>query len=60
MSASKTVAVFDRNLNVRCPTAFTQAVDKAAARKWVKPAVYIRSAILDRLKADGFEPELGG
>ena len=57
MSAAKAAAVFDRQLNIRCPTAFARAVDKAAAKEWIKPAAYVRSAILGRLKADGFEPE---
>lgn len=40
-------------LTVRCLPEVAHGVDKAAAAKLMKPAEYIRRALVDRLQADG-------
>jgi hypothetical protein len=40
-------------LQARCTPEIVNRVDKAAAFKFMKPAEYIRRAVIDRLAADG-------
>jgi hypothetical protein len=45
---------FSDKLIVRCPPRISPMIDRAAARKCMTSAEYIRRGIIDRLEADGF------
>jgi hypothetical protein len=48
-------------IKVRCRPGLAERVDQAAAAQFMRPAEYIRRALVDRLQADGMlratEPE---
>ena len=44
---------YDARLVVVCPGSLPAAIDQAATAKLMKPAEYVRRAIVDRLEADG-------
>jgi hypothetical protein len=56
MSASQ----FDKILQVRAPGALTELLDAAAAKQLVGRSSYIRSALVDRLRADGMGGDTWG
>jgi metal-responsive CopG/Arc/MetJ family transcriptional regulator len=47
---------FDQLLQVRAPAFLTNALDRAADNRLTSRSNYIRSALIDRLRADGVEP----
>jgi metal-responsive CopG/Arc/MetJ family transcriptional regulator len=46
----------DRLIQIRAPEFLTKAQDDAADRRLTSRSDYIRSALLDQLRADGIEP----
>jgi metal-responsive CopG/Arc/MetJ family transcriptional regulator len=46
----------DRLIQIRAPEFLTKALDDAADRRLTSRSDYIRTALLDRLRADGVEP----
>jgi metal-responsive CopG/Arc/MetJ family transcriptional regulator len=46
----------DRLIQIRAPEFLTKALDDAADRRLTSRSDYIRSALLDQLRADGIEP----
>jgi len=51
MSASQ----FDKFLQIRAPGRLIEMLDAAASKRMVTVSDYVRSALIDRLKADGVE-----
>lgn len=47
---------YDRLIQFRAPEFLTKALDSAADRRLTSRSDYIRSTLLDRLRADGIEP----
>ena len=52
-------ARFSAVLQIRAPEYFADAVDRAADKRVQSRSDYVRSAVLDRLRADGIEVERG-
>ena len=48
---------FANTVIVRCPDRMHAMIDKAAERRFQKPAEFVRQAIAERLRADGIEFE---
>ena len=46
---------FDKLLQVRAPGSLSDAIDTAADRRFQSKSDYIRSAVVDRLRADGID-----
>jgi hypothetical protein len=46
----------DRLIQIRAPEFLTKALDRAADQRLTSRSDYIRTALLDRLRADGVEP----
>jgi hypothetical protein len=49
---------FPISLRVRCPASLPTAVDLASKKHLMTSAEYIRRSVIDRVKADGFDPTL--
>jgi len=49
-------ARFTDSLRIRCPASLPAAIDTAAARNLMTASEYVRRSVIDRLKADGFDP----
>jgi hypothetical protein len=47
---------FPISLRVRCPASLPSAIDRAAEKNLMTSAEYIRRSVVDRLRADGFDP----
>jgi hypothetical protein len=47
---------FDQKLEIRAPECLTDAIDIAAGERLTSRSGYIRSALIDRLRADGIDP----
>ena len=54
--ADETRARFPNLISVRCPPALPVAIERAADRDLTTPSEYVRRALIDRLRADGFDP----
>ena len=48
------------SLHVLAPSSLTAAVKEAAARELTTNSEYVRRAVIERLRADGFDPALYG
>jgi metal-responsive CopG/Arc/MetJ family transcriptional regulator len=46
----------DRLIQIRAPEFLTKALDNAAGQRLTSRSDYIRTALLERLRADGIEP----
>jgi hypothetical protein len=46
----------DRLIQIRAPEFLTKALDNAANKRLTSRSDYIRVALLDRLRADGIDP----
>jgi len=46
----------DRLIQIRAPEFLTKALDSAADKRLTSRSDYIRTALLDRLRADGIDP----
>jgi hypothetical protein len=46
---------YDKLLQIRAPVALSDAIDRAADNRLQSKSEYIRTAVVDRLKADGME-----
>jgi hypothetical protein len=46
---------FDRLLQIRAPESLSIAIDSAAGQRFQSKSDYIRSAVVDRLRADGVD-----
>jgi len=46
----------DRLIQIRAPEFLTKALDSAADKRLTSRSSYIRTALLDRLRADGIDP----
>jgi hypothetical protein len=46
----------DRLIQIRAPEFLTKALDNAADQRLTSRSDYIRTALLERLRADGIEP----
>jgi hypothetical protein len=44
------------SLHVLAPSSLTAAVKEAAARELTTNSEYVRRAVIERLRADGFDP----
>jgi hypothetical protein len=49
----------DRLIQIRAPEFLTKALDSAADKRLTSRSDYIRIALLDRLRADGIDPNSG-
>jgi hypothetical protein len=47
---------FPISLRVRCPASLPHVIDRAAEKNLMTSAEYIRRSVVDRLRADGFDP----
>jgi hypothetical protein len=47
---------FPALIRLRCPEALPEAVEVAAAQRMTSMSEYARSALIERLKADGVDP----
>jgi hypothetical protein len=47
---------YDKLIQIRAPEFLTRALDSAADKRLTSRSDYIRTALLDRLRADGIEP----
>lgn len=47
---------FDHKLEIKAPECLAVALDMAAGMRLTSRSGYIRSALVDRLRADGFDP----
>jgi len=46
---------FPGRLQFRCPPALIDILTTAAEKEMITPSAYLRRAVADRLRADGFE-----
>lgn len=51
--------MFDGNILFRCPASLPGAIKLAAKKNLMTSAEYMRRSIIDRIKADGIDPETG-
>jgi metal-responsive CopG/Arc/MetJ family transcriptional regulator len=47
----------DRLIQIRAPEFLTKALDNAAGKQLTSRSDYIRIALLDRLKVEGYDPK---
>ena len=48
---------YDKLLQIRAPVVLSDAIDRAADHRLQSKSEYIRGAVVDRLRADGIEPQ---
>jgi hypothetical protein len=54
--ASESSGRFPNSILIRCPASLPRAVDLASKKHLMTSAEYIRRCVIDRVKADGFDP----
>jgi predicted DNA binding CopG/RHH family protein len=52
-SSTKTSA---RSIHIRCPAQLLTAIDRGANKNMMTYSEYVRRSVIERLKADGFDP----
>ena len=54
---SDDAARFTERMELRCPASLPPAINLAARRNFMTPSEYVRRSVIDRLRADGIEPQ---
>jgi hypothetical protein len=49
---------FTDRMFIRCPASLPPAIDKAAAQNLMTASEYVRRSVIERLRADGVDPNL--
>lgn len=49
-------ARFTERVQIRCPPSLPPVIDRAAAKNLMTASEYVRRSVIERLRADGFDP----